>query len=181
MVVQAVDSLGVAGDPVTLSFTLLPAAPTVVTPPTSPSSTRTPSWVITNDDVDFDHYSCTSAVPVLSCTSTIKLNLAGLVDGTYTVTVQAVDSLGVAGDPVTLSFTLLPAAPTVVTPPVSPASTRTPSWVITNDDVDFDHYLCNSAVPVLSCTSTMQLNLAGLVDGTYSVIGAGGGLPRRRR
>ena len=80
-----------------------------------------------------------------------QADLAGLVDGTYSVAVQAVDSLGVAGDPVTLSFTLLPAAPSVVTPPVSPASTRTPSWTITNSDVDFDHYICTSAVPVLSC------------------------------
>ena len=65
-----------------------------MTPPTSPASTRTPSWQITNSVVDFDHYTCTSSVPVLSCTSTVRLDLSGLADGTYSVTVQAVDSLG---------------------------------------------------------------------------------------
>ena len=167
---QAVDSLGVAGDPVTLSFT--PAARRAV------GGDSADVAVVDAYPVVDDHEQrcglrplhCNSAVPVSSCGSTVQLNLAGLVDGTYSVVVQAVDSLGVAGDPVTLSFTLLPAAPTVVTPPTSPASTRTPSWMITNSDVDFDHYMCNSAVQVLSCTSTMQLNLAGLVDGTYSVV-----------
>ena len=80
----------------------------MVTPPTSPALTLRPALgQITNSVVDFDHYTCSSSVTVLSCTSTVKLDLSGLVDGTYTVVVQAVDSLGRAGDPVTLSFTPL--------------------------------------------------------------------------
>src|SRR5206468_3949660 len=143
--VQAVDSLGVAGDLVTLSFTLLPAAPSVVTPPASPASTGPPQWTIADSDVDSDRYPCTAAVPVLSCTGTVKLNLAGVVDGTYTVTVQAVDSLGVTGDPITLSFTLFPPAPFVVTPPASPASDGHPQWTFGDNALDADGYTCTAA------------------------------------
>ena len=131
------DSLGRAGHPFTVTYTLIPAAPTVLTPPTSPASTRTPSWQITNSDVDFDHYTCTSTVPVLSCTSTVQLDLTGLVDGTYTVTVRAVDSLGRAGDPTTLAFSLIPPAPYVTAPAASAASGRAPKWTIADDVVDF--------------------------------------------
>ena len=86
-------------------------------------------------------------MPVLSCRSTVKLNLAGLVDGTYSVTVQAVDSLGVAGDPVTLSFTLFPPAPFVVTPPTSPASDRHPQWTFGDAALDADGYTCTATGP----------------------------------
>ena len=168
--VRAVDSLGVAGDPMTLSYTMVAPAPTVVSAPTSPASTLKPSWVITDGATNVDHYTCSTSVAVLSCGPTVKLNLTGLVDGTYTVVVRAVDSAGNAGDPLTLTFTLIPPAPAVVSAPTSPASMVKPAWVLSDGAVDVDHYMCTTSVAVLSCGSTVQLNLTGLVDGTYSVV-----------
>jgi hypothetical protein len=169
LTVQAVDSLGAAGDPVTFLYTRTPSAPYVVTPASSPASTLRPQWSIAVDVVDLSGYRCTSSVTVLQCGSLVQLDLTGLVDGTYTVTVWAVDSLGVAGEATTLSFTLIPPAPYVTVAPVSPASVRTPQWSISDSVVDLAGYDCASSVPVLRCGSVVQLDLTGLVDGSYTV------------
>ena len=63
-----------------------------VSPAASPSSERQPAWTIADDVVDFDHYDCSSTVPLLPCGATVQLNLTGLADGVYSVTVRAVDS-----------------------------------------------------------------------------------------
>jgi predicted phage tail protein len=169
--VQAVDSLGNAGDPLTLTYTLVPTAPTTATPDQTASS-LTPSWPV-SDAVPGVTYVCTAvsgpAAFTPTCGPTVSLNLAGLPDGTYTLTVQAVDSVGSVGDPLTLTYTLIPPAPT--TPrPTRVASGLTPSWALT-DRVPGVSYVCTvvsgPAAFTPTCGPNVSLNLAGLPDGVY--------------
>jgi hypothetical protein len=174
--VRAVDSLGVAGDPLTLSFTMVPPAPYVVAPPATPASALTPVWSMGDAVVDFSHFTCASGARILSCTSNVQLDLTGLADGTYSVTVRAVDRLGAAGDPVTLTYTLIPPAPSAVSSPVSPSAVRQPAWSLTDGAVGGVTYTCSAAGPgglaaPVSCGSaTVVLDTTGLPDGTYTVV-----------
>ena len=171
--VQAVDALGHAGDPLTLTYTLIPVAPATPAPGQTGSS-LTPSWPVT-DAVPGVTYVCTSvsgpAAFTPACGPTVSLNLTGLPDGTYTLTVQAVDAVGSVGDPLTLTYTLIPPAPT--TPlPTRVRSALTPSWVLA-DRVPGVTYVCTvvsgPAAFTPTCGSTVSLNLAGLPDGTYTL------------
>ena len=167
---RALDSLGRAGDPFTVTYTLIPAAPTTTSTPVNPGSSRTPTWVITNTVVDFDHYTCNSAVPVLSCTSTISSTSRASQRHLHRDHPGAVDSLGVSGSTRRLSgFSLIAPAPYVTAPPTSPASSRAPKWTIADDVVDFSRYHCTSSVTVVLYGSVVQLDLSGRVDGTYTV------------
>ena len=177
--VQAVDSHGVLGDPITLAYTLVPPAPVASGSPASPSASRTPSWTLTDGAVDVVGYACSAAGPggitaPVSCSSgsALALDLSGLPIGLYTVTVQARDSVGALGAPATLTFLLVPPPPTVVSAPASPLNSRTPSWTVT-DFVSGVTYTCTatgpSGVGVDCAGSTVRLNLVGAVDGTYTV------------
>jgi large repetitive protein len=173
--VRAVDSLGHAGDPTTLTYTLVPPAPTSTSGPAVTSGSGTaPSWSLT-DAVGGVTYQCSAvsgpAVVTASCGPTVSLALAGAPDGTYSLTVVAVDSLGNAGDPLTLSYTLVPPAPALTSgSAVTTSSGRTPSWTVT-DVISGVTYRCTAvsgpAAFTPTCGSTVALNLTSLADGTY--------------
>ncbi|MDQ1683678.1 MAG: large repetitive protein, partial [Frankiaceae bacterium] len=171
VVVRAVDALGNPGDPTTLTYTLIPPAPTSTSGPASTSgSGRAPSWSLT-DAVGGVTYQCSGATVPVSCGSTVSLDLAGAADGTYTVTVVAIDSLGNAGDPLTLSYILVPPAPTLTAGATSTTSSgRTPSWTVT-DAIAGVTYRCTAvsgpAAFTPSCGATISLGLTSLPDGTY--------------
>jgi predicted phage tail protein len=170
--VQAVDSLGRAGDPLTVHYTLIPPAPTTPQPTRSASSTS-PSWPL-SDAVSGVTYDCTVVSgPVAftpACGSTVSLDLSGDPDGTYVVTVVAVDSLGNSGDPLTLTYTLIPPAPTT-TGPSRAASASTVTWLL-SDTVPGVTYLCGPVsgpgTAVVTCGSTVTLDVSGQPDGVYT-------------
>ncbi|MDQ1747793.1 MAG: large repetitive protein, partial [Frankiaceae bacterium] len=164
--VKAVDSLGRAGDPLTVHYTLIPPAPTTPSPTQTASGTA-PSWVL-SDAVPGVTYLCFAAIPV-GCGPTVSLDLSGQPDGTYVVTVVAVDSLGNAGDPLTLTYTLIPPAPTTPSP-ARAASSPAVSWVLT-DSVPGVTYQCTAAAGLpVTCGPTVSLDLSGLPDGVYTVV-----------
>jgi large repetitive protein len=171
LVVRAVDALGRAGDPTTLTYTLVPPAPTSTTgPATASGSGRSPSWSLT-DAVAGVTYQCTGATVPVSCGTTVSLDLSAAADGTYSVTVTPVDSLGNAGDPLTLTYTLVPPAPTLTAgAAVTTSSARTPSWTVT-DAIGGVTYRCTAvsgpAAFAPTCGPTISLNLTSLADGTY--------------
>ncbi|MDQ1685745.1 MAG: large repetitive protein, partial [Frankiaceae bacterium] len=175
--VQAVDSLGNAGDPLTLTYTLIPPAPTTASPAKS-AANRKPSWTLT-DVVPGVTYTCTvisgPAAFTPTCGPTVSLDLTGLPDGVYTLVVQAVDSLGNAGDPLTLTYTLIPPAPRLTGAiPASPGNSRSPQWTVT-DAVAGTTYTCSvtgpsgSSATVTCATGTVTLSLANQPDGVYTI------------
>ena len=101
-----------------------------------------------------------------TCGPTVSLDLTGLPDGVYVLTVQAVDSLGNAGDPLTLTYTLIPPAPKLTgAVPASPGNSRSPQWTVT-DAVAGTTYTCSvtgpngSSATVTCATGTVTLSLA---------------------
>ncbi|MDQ1694661.1 MAG: large repetitive protein, partial [Frankiaceae bacterium] len=158
-----------------------PNAPTV-TPPASPDNDRTPTFAVSGVEAGAS-VGCTAtgpsgAVPVSTCTTgsvTLDLTGPGGVDGDFTVSVIATDSLGNAGSAGHAGYTLditAPTAPTV-TAPSSPGTDRTPTFDVDEPDAGVT-YTCTvtgpaAVVPVVSCGPTTTLNLAGLPDGTYTL------------
>src|SRR5207248_806931 len=158
-------------------YTLIPPAPTVSAAAASGSS-PTPSWPV-SDGVPGVTWLCTVVSgPVAftpTCGATVSLDLTGDPDGVYVLTVQAVDALGHAGDPLTLTYTLIPPAPKLTgAVPASPGNSLGPQWTVT-DAVAATTYLCTvtgpsgSAATVSCATGTVTLSLAGQPDGLYTI------------
>jgi type II secretory pathway pseudopilin PulG len=122
--VRQVSTLTAAGEGVGLSASSLqlsapkvsaPAAPVVITEPagnlltftfTAPSSTTGTIW-----SLDGVRRASEPTLEKGTTTWTFTWNIAGLSDGLYKVTVQAVDASGVVGPPLTIPVTLIRGAP----------------------------------------------------------------------
>ena len=139
LTVTATDAAGNTGPPGSATYTLDTTSPTapVVTAPVSPSSNRSVTFTISAEPgASLD---CTligpsgGAVASGACGTSEPVNLTGLPDGVYTLSVTATDPAGNVSPAGTASYTLdttPPAAP-VVTAPASPSNVTTPSFGIT--------------------------------------------------
>jgi predicted phage tail protein len=176
--VTAIDAAGNVSGATTASYRLdaaAPPAPSVDGPGIGRG--RFPIFAVTDgqDDVSF---TCTVSGPstahVSQCGASTWLDLAGAVDGDYTVSVTATDPLGQASLAGTATYRLDTVAPMppVVTSPDSPGSSLAPTFAVT--DVEPDAFLlCTvtglSSVSVTHCTTSTLLDLAGGTDGTYTL------------
>jgi hypothetical protein len=176
LVVTATDSAGNFST-TTVSWrrdTRPPPVP-VVTAPTSPAQGRSPSFVVTDTESPVT-WTCTvtgpSVVSVVACGPTTTIDLAGALDGTYTVTVTATDPAGNTSAGGTATYVLDTAAPPApsVTAPTSPAQGRTPSFTVTDAEPGVQ-WSCTvtgpSAVVVTVCGPTTTVDLTGALDGVY--------------
>jgi hypothetical protein len=159
--------------------TAAPPAPTV-TPPASPAQGRSPSFTVSDTESPVT-WSCSvsgpSAVAVAVCGPTTTLDLTGALDGTYTVTVIAIDPAGNPSAPTQASYVLdttAPPAPSVSAPPALTKS-RTVTLTITDGQP--------SAVLTCVLTSPAGLTVAsglcpadgvfdttGFTDGVYTLV-----------
>lgn len=156
--------------------TAAPAAP-VVTAPTGPSSTR--SWEVSWTGEAGTAAGCelarggVVARTVVGCTSPYTVDLTGLADGSWTLSVRLTDAAGNTGGAGTATYTLdstPPAVPTFTAEPPT-SSERTPTWEFRSDQGST--LLCRLVAPdgtVLVdgvCTSPLTQNLSGRPDGDY--------------
>ncbi len=154
------------------SYTLDSAAPTTPTISRlkSVDRNRTPSFTVTEPDSDAT-LSCTVTAPatVTLCGSTTTIDLSGLVDGVYTLTVTATDPAGNTSS-ATFAYTLDTGAPTTptITRSKSVDKTRTPSFTVTEPDSNatLSCTVTGAGASVTTCGPTTTLSLTG-ADGDY--------------
>ncbi|MCW2778504.1 MAG: putative internalin [Frankiales bacterium] len=182
LTVRAVDAAGNAGRDVTSVYTLdrtAPPAPGAVVGPTGPSTDRSPRWSFVLEPGSTA--TCVVArgstvVRTGPCPNPFTLDLAGAPDGSYTLTVRAVDRAGNPGPARQVSYVLdttPPAAPTATLVPGSPSSSTAPTWAWTVPDGATSQCRTTAAGAVLldwaACTSPWTAALAGSPDGVYGV------------
>jgi len=143
LAVRAQDGAGNLSDPVTATYEYEPSgppAPTVVAP-SATGNDLTPTFAVSDaEDVSLN-YQCsivgtdpqnTVNVSNADCGSSTTVDLTGLPDDVYTLTVTATDAVGNVSDPGTATYTLDTStpAPTVslATPVASPSSETKPSY-----------------------------------------------------
>jgi hypothetical protein len=157
-----------------------PDAP-VLTAPGSPSNGRAPAFGVTDSDPVALSYDCSvagpSAVTTSQCGPTTSLALTGAADGTYVLSVVAVDGLGQRSAAGTASYqldTVAPPAPTVAGP-TSPSSDTSPTFTIAESE-PATTLTCTVdgpttfPVPQGDCVSGLTLDLTGSNrDGTYTL------------
>ena len=158
--------------------TVPPPAP-VVTQPAAPTRNRAPSIAFAVEPGATATCRVTRAstvvAPLAPCTSPAPLDLTGLPDGSYTLSVRAVDAagnVGPAGTAVVVLDTTAPAAPTFTLIPGSPSSDRAPTYAF-NYEAGASP-ICRLTTPggtprELSCAGTLTLDLTGAADGSYAV------------
>jgi hypothetical protein len=177
LTVRVTDAAGNPGPAATGTYVLdttAPAAPVLMLAPASPSPARSVTWAFTYEPgstlvcrLTFP----TGAVREISgCTSPLTVDLAGLPDGSYTLTVRAVDAAGNLGAVLTDVHVIDSAAlaPPTVTGPATPASTRTPRWTITGTGTECR---LSRGTTVLrdwaACSGSFTADLFGQPDGSY--------------
>ncbi|MDT7570064.1 MAG: large repetitive protein [Actinomycetota bacterium] len=156
--------------------TTAPPAPVVVQP-ASPGRSRTPSVTFTAEAGTTGSCKLSRGSTVLSdsaaCSSPTTLNLTGLNDGAYTLSVRAVDAAGNIGPAGTATYVLdttAPAAPTMTLVAGSPSSDRAPQFgfnVELGTTPSCKVTLPSGVVRDLTCTNTATLDLSGAGDGDY--------------
>ncbi|MCU1622358.1 MAG: Cable pili-associated 22 kDa adhesin protein [Frankiales bacterium] len=167
---------GVAG-PYVLDTTP-PGAP-VLTAPASPGRDTMPVWSATFTAGDTAECATSSGARVVAdwaaCTFPWTTDLRNQPDGTYTLTVRAVDEVGLTSAVVSATYTLDttgPAAP-VVTAPTSPSQTTGPVFGFTSEAGSSTRCTVTSGATVVSatapCTSPVTVDLAGRADGAYTL------------
>jgi hypothetical protein len=177
--VRAVDAAGNVGPVTTTTYrldTTAPASPAfTVVPPTS--FDRAPRWSFSTDPGTTLQCRLTgpSGATVFSgaCTSPFTGDLTGRPDGTYTLTVTARDAAGNASVPATSTFVLDTVAPSVpvLTAPVTPGNTRTPTWGIASAGTNSCRLLGPSGLVAdwAACGDAFTADLTGRPDGTYTL------------
>jgi predicted phage tail protein len=145
-----------------------------VIPVSSAGQSRTPSFTVSDSEPGTSFLcSVAPAGTVTSCGSPTRVSLAGAPDGTYTVSVSAMDAAGNVSAPTAVTYTLDttgPAAPVLVSP-ASPGKTRSPVFGV-SDAEPLVTYSCTvfPSGTVLPCgPTTAKLNLTGQPDGLYTV------------
>jgi hypothetical protein len=156
--------------------TTAPAAP-VVAQPTSPGRNRNPFVSFTSEPGTSGMCKLTHGSTVLSdaapCGSPTTLNLTGLSDGAYTLSVRAIDAAGNIGPAGTATYVLdttAPAAPTMTLVAGSPSSDRAPQFgfnVELGTTPSCKVTLPSAVVRDLTCTNAVTLDLSGATDGDY--------------
>ncbi|HMC70520.1 MAG TPA: hypothetical protein VKJ07_15295, partial [Mycobacteriales bacterium] len=205
--VGAVDSGVNSPGFLTLTYTLTVPSPTLATGSNPANLTgvaddvahtgRAPSWTVTDADADAT-YTCSvsrpdgSALPTgkVTCSSAgaVALNLSGEPAGLYTVTVLATDAGVNSAGALSLTYLLLPPAPTLAVGS-NPANQtgvaddlagtgRSPSWTVTDADAGAT-FGCVVTRPdgtslgtsAVTCTAAgvVSLDLSAQPAGTYTV------------
>jgi hypothetical protein len=150
-----------------------PAAVSVVAPP-SPDNSRTPTWRLSGEagarlQCRFGDAAVFTACPA---DGDFVADLGTAPDGTYTLTVRAVDAAGNVGPQTATSYVLdtrAPAAP-AVTAPASPSRDTAPVWTWTGEagttaTCTLTHN--SSIIAIGSCSTPWQPSLRG--DGIYGL------------
>ncbi|MDX6200176.1 MAG: large repetitive protein [Actinomycetota bacterium] len=179
--VRATDVAGNVSAPGTGTYVLdttAPPAPLVVQP-ASPGRIRNPSVTFTAEPGTTGSCRLTHGATVLSdsapCASPATLNLTGLNDGTYTLSIRAVDlagNIGPAGTATYVLDTTAPAAPTMTLVAGSPSSDRAPVFGFNAElgtTPSCKVTLPSGSVRDLTCLSPLSLDLSGAADGDYDV------------
>jgi hypothetical protein len=153
--------------------TTAPPEPSV-TPPASPGNSVSPAFTVSDSEAGVT-YTCstTPTEPVLTCGTTTTLDLSAATDGTYSVSVSAVDAAGNVSAARTASYLLdtTPPSPPEVSAPASPANSRSPSFTVTDADptASFTCSVSPSPATVTSCGATTGVSLSGAPDGVYTL------------
>jgi predicted phage tail protein/sugar lactone lactonase YvrE len=179
--VRATDGAGNVGPAATSSYILDSVGPvtTIVSGPTSPGSSTSPSWSFTSEAGATAECELTRGTTVVDpfgpCTSPSAYNLAGEPDGDYTFRVRATDAAGNTGAAAVGSYTLdttAPAAPVITAAPASPGSGTSPSWSFSSDPdatTECEVFRGSTVISAFgACTSPAAFDLAGQPDGTYT-------------
>ncbi len=158
--------------------TVAPAAAVVVSP--AGGRSRTPSFTFTTEAGATTRCRLTSGTTVISdlaaCSSPAALDLSGLPDGTYTLTVRVTDAAGNPGAAATGTYVLDttgPAAPVLTAGPASPSPARSVTWAFTYEPGST--LVCRLTFPggavreLTGCASPLTVDLTGLPDGSYTL------------
>ncbi|MDT7544930.1 MAG: large repetitive protein, partial [Actinomycetota bacterium] len=177
--VRATDAAGNVSLPGAGSYlldTTAPGAP-AVSSPTSPGRTRAPSFSFTAEAGTTGSCRLTRGTTILSdsaaCGSPSTVDLTGLPDGAYTLSVRAVDPAGNIGPAGTATYVLdttAPVAPTYTLIAGSPSSDRAPVFGFnteTGATVGCKLTMPSGAVKDLTCASPLTLDLSNATDGDY--------------
>ena len=182
--VRALDGLGDPSVPVTDTYVLdtaAPAAAAVTGQPSGVGSQAAASWSWTGDaGVAFECRLELDGAPVGSyapCTSPHAVELGGA-DGTYRLSIRALDAVGnatVIGSDQYVLDRLPPTAPVYSAAPAPAGNTPAPSWSFASDPgVSYECRLerADGAVvePFTPCASPRSYDLAGLPDAAYVML-----------
>jgi large repetitive protein len=183
LTVNARDAAGKDSAPATATYEFEgggPAAP-MVTGPSSPSNVRAPTFGVTDSDPVALTYACSvtgpSTVTTSQCGPSTSLALTGAADGTYVLSVVAIDGLNQSSPAGTATYTLDTAAPPTptVTPPTSPSSDSSPTFTISEAEAGTTLTCTINGpttfpIPAASCASGLTLDLSGANrDGVYTL------------
>src|SRR4051794_27595038 len=159
--------------------TVAPPAP-AVSAPGSPAQDRSPSFTVGDAEAGVT-YLCTvsgpSSVSVTTCGSTTTINLNGAADGTYTVTVIAVDAAGNRSSGTSALYVLDTTAPPSPTVSAPPALTASRTVTLSIDDAEPGVSLTcvltapdGSVVLTGTCPSDGAFDTTGYGDGTFRLV-----------
>jgi len=180
--VWAVDAAGNPG-PVTSSDYVLdrgdPSAPTLTSSPPATGSDSTPTWSFTGETgVTFEcelRRGGTVVSPLTPCSSPHTYDLSGEPDGSYTLSVRAVDGAGNPSPATNSNYTFdraAPSAPLLTSSPPPAGADPTPTWSFTGEaGATLTCELRRSTTvvsPAGPCSSPSTYDLANQPDGTYT-------------
>jgi hypothetical protein len=180
LTVRVNDAAGNPGPSATGTYVLdttAPAAPLLSLVPATPSPLRSVTWAFGYEPgstlvcrLTFP----TGAVREISgCASPLTVDLTGLPDGSYVLSVRAVDAAGNVGLATTSTHVIDSAALAApgLTGPVTPGSTRTPTWRIAGAGTTECRLTRGTTVlrDWALCTGTYTADLHGQPDGTYTL------------
>jgi hypothetical protein len=159
-----------------------PSAPVFTARPTSPGTNATPSWTFTTPATAVA-LECTLRLGTTviagpaPCSGTFTTSLKNRADGTYTLSVVALDAVGNRSTTATSSYTLdrtPPATPTITGGPASPTNDSSPTWTVT-PPAGAGATTCtitSSKATVLGpapCAGAFTAVLNNVADGTYTL------------
>lgn len=182
LTVHALSAAGTPGPETTSLYVLdttASAAPGTLSGPTGPSRDRAPSWTFVLASGSTATCKVTSNGVTYRegpCTSPFTMDLSNAPDGSYTLTVRAIDTAGNIGEPATAGYILrtVPApTPEFSQQPGSPSSTTDPRWAFTTvrNVTAQCRLLYNAGTQEdwTTCTSPMTVLLTGKPDGRYTL------------
>ncbi|MCU1691766.1 MAG: putative internalin, partial [Frankiales bacterium] len=180
--VRAVDAAGNQGPEDSSVFLLdksAPVRPGAVIGPEGPSTDRHPTWTFVTEQGTTAYCTVTRGSTKVSegaCAAPWSVDLTGQPDGSYTLTVRAVDQAGNPSPPGQAAYVLdttAPDAPTATLVPGSPSSTTTPRWAwsVPSDATSACRTTAGNAVLLdwAACTSPWTAALGDAPDGTYGL------------
>lgn len=144
---RVVDAAGNLSPVVTSTYVLdtVPPAPATIVTPSSPSTDRAPSFVISSSEPSVTAQcqvtgpagvvAAFAGCPISTAGTSYNLTLAGAPDGSYTLAVRLTDAAGNTGATATATYVLdtTPPSAVLVTAPASPSADDTPTWALTGD------------------------------------------------